>query len=243
MTSLDSIQQRQISLTHAYVVNNSARYSPSWKDIKNPSPHQVKDNILSRLNGSKIGGGYAVVWGPALAMDGDYAAHITVVLIGGKSGNDIVVVTSGTLGDSLQDQVDDLDIFPMVPLQELIKSCPVPASISPGTALGVQKILNTPSTIGVQGTLCDFLGKQRSGATIRLVGHSLGGALMSVLALYLKRNSRALIFIAKRLLRQRLAMVFLRAISISKWPVMRYGYTTLWMLFRWRGAQLLWISP
>ncbi|QQX56996.1 lipase family protein [Pseudomonas chlororaphis] len=188
MTSLDSIQQRQISLTHAYVVNNSARYSPSWQNIKKPSPSQVKDNILSRLNGSKVGGGYAVVWGPALAMDGDYAAHITVVLIGGKSGNDIVVVTSGTLDDSPMDQFDDLDIFPMVPLQNLIKSCPVPAKLSPGTLAGVNKILSTPSTIGFQGTLSDFLGKQRSGATIRLVGHSLGGALMSVVALYLKEK-------------------------------------------------------
>lgn len=188
MTSLDSIQQRQISLTHAYVVNNAARHSSSWQNIKNPSPSQVKENILSRLNGSKIGAGYGVAWGPALVMDGDYAAHITVVLIGGKNENDIVVVTSGTLGDSPKDQVDDLDIFPMVPLQELIKSCPVPANLSQGTALGVKAILSTPSTIGFQGTLCDFLGKQPSGATIRLVGHSLGGALMSVVALYLKEK-------------------------------------------------------
>ncbi|WP_448724161.1 lipase family protein [Pseudomonas farris] len=187
MTSLDSIQQRQISLTHAYVVNNAA-LDTSWKNIKNPSPNLVKDNILSRLNGSKVGGGYGVAWGPALVMDGDYAAHITVVLIGGKNENDIVVVTSGTLADSLKDQVDDLDIFPMVPLQNLIKSCPVPANIAQGTADGVNAILSAPSTIGFQGTLCDFLGKQRSGATIRLVGHSLGGALMSVVALYLKEK-------------------------------------------------------
>lgn len=186
MTSLDSIQQRQINLTHAYVVNNAAMYSPSWKNIKNPSPSQVKDNILSRLNGSKVGGGYGVAWGPALVMDGEHAAHITVVLVGGKNENDIVVVTSGTLADSIKDQVDDLDIFPMVPLQNLIKSCQVPANISQGTADGVQAILSTASTIGSQGTLCDFLGRQQSGATIRLVGHSLGGALMSVVALYLK---------------------------------------------------------
>ncbi|AUG02844.1 lipase [Pseudomonas sp. 09C 129] len=186
MTSLDSLQQRQISLTHAFVVNNAARYSPSWENIKNPSPNQVKDNILSRLNGSKVGGGYGVAWGPALVMDGDYTAHITVVLIGGKNENDIVVVTSGTLLNSPLDQLDDLDIFPMVPLQKLIKSCPVPANISQGTEGGVHAILHTASKIGSQGTLCDFLGKQRSGATIRLVGHSLGGALMSVVALYLK---------------------------------------------------------
>lgn len=59
-------------------------------------------------------------------------------------------------------------------------------SISTGTAGGVNAILSTPSTIGFEGTLCDFLGKLQSGTTIRLVGHSLGGALMSVVALYLK---------------------------------------------------------
>ncbi|WLG42756.1 lipase family protein [Pseudomonas sp. FP1740] len=194
MTSLDSIQQRQINLTHAYVVNNAARWWPSWENMTNPTPSQVKDNILSRLNGSKVGGGYAVVWGPALVMDGDYVAHITVVLMGGKSGNDTVVVTSGTLGNSLKDQLDDLDIFPMVPLKNLIKSCPVSANLSQGTADGVTAILTTASTISGQGTLNDFLGKQRSGATIRLVGHSLGGALMSVVALYLKDKFSGLNF-------------------------------------------------
>jgi len=157
---------------------------PSWQVITNPSPSQVKDNILSRLNGSKIGGGYGVIWGPALVMDGQYAAHITVVLQGGISGNDTVVVTSGTLGNSIEDLNEDLGIFPMVPLQSLIKSSPALANISQGTSDGVKKILNQVS--GSQGTLCDFLGRQQSGSTIRLVGHSLGGALMSVVALYLK---------------------------------------------------------
>lgn len=183
MTSLDSLQQRQISLTHAFVVNNAALHSQSWKNMKNPTPSQVTDNILSRLNASKVGGGYGVVWGPALVMDGEHAAHITVVLAG---ENDIVVVTSGTLKDSLKDQVDDLDIFPMVPLKSVIPGCQVPANIAQGTSKGVNAILTTASTVGSQGTLCDFLGKQQSGATIRLVGHSLGGALMSVVALYLK---------------------------------------------------------
>ncbi|WP_417696603.1 lipase family protein [Pseudomonas sp.] len=186
MTTPDTLVQRQISLTHAFVVNNAALYSQSWENIKNPKPSQVKDNILTRLNGSKVGGGYAVAWGPALVTDGEYTAHITVVLTGGRSGNDIVVVTSGTLKDSLKDQVDDLDIFPMVPLQSVIPGYQGSASIAQGTADGVNAILTTASTIGATGTLCDFLGRQQSGATIRLVGHSLGGALMSVLALYLK---------------------------------------------------------
>ncbi|EJL04954.1 MULTISPECIES: lipase [Pseudomonas] len=184
MTTPDTLLQRQISLTHAFVVNNAALYSQSWKDIKNPTPSQVKDNILTRLNGSKVGGGYAVAWGPALVTDGEYTAHITVVLTGGRSGNDIVVVTSGTLADSLKDQVDDLDIFPMVPLQSVIPGYQGAASIAQGTADGVNAILTTASNS--QGTLSDFLGKQQSGTNIRLVGHSLGGALMSVLALYLK---------------------------------------------------------
>lgn len=95
MTSLDSLQQRQISLTHAFVVNNAALHSQSWKNMKNPTPSQVTDNILSRLNASKVGGGYGVVWGPALVMDGEHAAHITVVLAG---ENDIVVVEWDTQG-------------------------------------------------------------------------------------------------------------------------------------------------
>jgi len=186
MTTPDTLLQRQISLTHAFVVNNAALYSQSWENIKNPTPSQVKDNILTRLNGSKVGGGYAVVWGPALVPDGEHTAHITVVLMGGRSGSDLVVVTSGTLKDSFKDQLDDLDIFPMVPLQSVVPGYSGSASIAQGTADGVNAILTTASTIGATGTLSDFIGRQQSGATIRLVGHSLGGALMSVVALYLK---------------------------------------------------------
>ncbi|WP_434581330.1 hypothetical protein [Pseudomonas sp. Z1-6] len=60
------------------------------------------------------------------------------MLVGGQNDNDIVVVTSGTLADSLKDQIDDLDNSPMVPLQKLIKNCPVPAHLAQGTADGVK---------------------------------------------------------------------------------------------------------
>jgi triacylglycerol lipase len=51
------------------------------------------------------------------------SAKAALVLVGGQNDNDIVVVTSGTLADSLKDQIDDLDNSPMVPLQKLIKNC------------------------------------------------------------------------------------------------------------------------
>lgn len=191
MTTLDSFEQRQISLTHAYVVNNAARDAYSnWKDIQNPQPSVVKDNILSRLNSSKVGGGYGVVWGPALVLDDDsnqYAAHITVALMGGKN-NEIVIVTSGTNPDSAKDVMDDLTIFPMVPLHKIVSGCPVSASISQGTDWGVNAILNAQSSIGSQGSLSDFIAKLQNGATVKMVGHSLGGALMSVLTLYFKNK-------------------------------------------------------
>ncbi|MCE0463304.1 MULTISPECIES: lipase family protein [Pseudomonas] len=186
MTTPDTLLQRQISLTHAFVVNNAALHSQTWKDMKNPTSSQVSDNILTRLKASKVGGGYDIVWGPALVPDGEHVAHITVVLADRNNENNLVVVTSGTLIDSMKDQVDDLDIFPMVSLQSVIPGCQVTASIAEGTAKGVGAILTTAPTVGSQDTLCDFLGKQKSGTNIRLVGHSLGGALMSVVALYLK---------------------------------------------------------
>lgn len=189
MTILDSLEQRKISLTHAYVVNNSARDAYSnWQDIKDPKASMVKDNILSRLNGSKVGGGYGVVWGPALVLDDDsdkYAAHITVALMGGKN-NDIVIVTSGTNPDSEKNALDNLTIVPMVPLQNIISGCPASANIAQGTDWGVNAILNTPSSFDSQGTLSDFIAKIQNGTTVRMVGHSMGGALMSVLTLYFK---------------------------------------------------------
>jgi hypothetical protein len=191
MAMLDSLEQRQIHLTHAYVVNNAARDAYSnWQDIKNPQASVVRDNILSRLNASKVGGGYGIVWGPSLVLDDDsnkYAAHITVALMGGKN-NEIVIVTSGTNPDSAKDMMDDITIFPMVPLHKIVSGAPVSAGISQGTDWGVEAILNAPSSSASQGTLSDFIAKLQNGATVTLVGHSLGGALMSVIALYLKNK-------------------------------------------------------
>lgn len=50
----------------------------------------------------------------------------------------------------------------------------------------MQKILATPSLLDPGSTsLVDFLGDIPAGSTIQVIGHSLGGALASVLALYL----------------------------------------------------------
>lgn len=77
-------------------------------------------------------------------------------------------------------------VFQLQPLNQLLQSCPSEARISQGCWDGVQKILATPSLLDPGSTsLVDFLGDIPAGSTIQVIGHSLGGALASVLALYL----------------------------------------------------------
>lgn len=186
MASPNSLSQIQTNLTLAYILNNAAKDS-SWNDVKNPSPSQIRDNILSRSTASKMTAGrFAIAWGPAVVVGDDgYAANITAVMLG-ESGRDFRIVTSGTNFDSNLDFLEDNLIFPMVPLQNRIPACPASAKIAAGTDLGLQKIIETPSSTGSNTKLTDFLAKLPKNSTIGVIGHSLGGALASTLVLYLK---------------------------------------------------------
>jgi hypothetical protein len=184
--------EAKINLTLAFVLNN-ATIDDKGNVLQNPSASVVQANIVNRVKQSTYAKDFTLVWGPSIFLDPGtkngsktdskgYSANVTAVFKG-PSG-DFRVVTSGTNGKSNYDvNEEDNDVL-QTQANALISDAPDDANISNGAMAGANNILNTPSS---QGDLVSYLKSQlASGGTLIVVGHSLGGALASVLALYLK---------------------------------------------------------
>lgn len=178
------LEQLQTNLLLSFVLNG-ATTDTSGKDVPNPNVGVVRSNIENRLANLNHANGLSVAWGPSIALDPNgYACNVTVVLRG--SDNCYRVVTSGTNPDSPYD-IDDEDnaIVQQQPLDRLIPTCLSEARISQGTWDGVTKVLNTPSLLDTRlPFLAEFLLDIPANSVVQTMGHSLGGALASVLALY-----------------------------------------------------------
>ncbi|WP_266157041.1 lipase family protein [Dyella silvatica] len=179
--------QLQTALTLAYIVN-SATTSDAGVVMQNPDASATKINITTRISKSKMTAGkFSVVWGPAIYIpdnsDG-YSANVTVALK--DDSGDISIVTSGTNPKSQFDISDeDNEITTLQELSGLIKSCPSGVQISQGAWDGVEGILKTRSVLSrTTPLLADFVGS--TGRIFNIIGHSLGGALATVLAVYFK---------------------------------------------------------
>lgn len=188
-----SLEQAQINLTLAYIVNYSATDYTSGKQIPNPTAAQVSQNIRNGLSYSKMTKDkqFSIVWGPAVLRDADsdgYAANITVVLKSNVT-DQYSVVTSGTDFQSPQDILEDNLYETLVSFQKYVPSCHSTAGISVGTDVGLSSVILTTDANGLM--LVDVLKTLRASSTINVIGHSLGGALASGLVLYLK-NARFL---------------------------------------------------
>lgn len=180
----DTVGDLQTNLTLAFIINNAMK-NDAGADVQNPDAGTVKNNILSRLAKSKKAKDFSVAWGPAIFIQDEYSANLTVVLK--RSSNDYRIVTSGTNPDSQYD-IDNEDnaVFQLQALDQLIPSCPSGAQISQGAWNGIQNVLAAPSKLDPKSPLLtDFLATISPKSTYEIVGHSLGGALATVLALYL----------------------------------------------------------
>lgn len=187
-----SSNDTKINLTLAFVLNN-ATTDDKGKVLLNPSASVVQANIVNRVKQSTYAKDFVLVWGPSIFLDPGtkdgsnpdskgYSANVTAIFKG-PSG-DFRVVTSGTNGKSNYDvNEEDNDVL-QTQAKALISDAPGGANISNGAMSGANNIINIASS---NGDLVSYLKSQvASGGTVIVVGHSLGGALASVLALYLK---------------------------------------------------------
>jgi pimeloyl-ACP methyl ester carboxylesterase len=184
-----SSNEAKINLTLAFVLNN-ATIDDGGHPMQNPDPSAVQANIVNRVKQSTYAKDFTLVWGPGMFLDpgttptsAGYSANVTAIFKG-PSG-DFRVVTSGTNGKSDYDVNEEDNDIGQTAVNALISAAPSDASISKGAMAGANHILDSVPADG--GTLLSYLQSQvGSGGTVTVVGHSLGGALASVLALYLK---------------------------------------------------------
>ena len=185
-----SSTEAKINLTLAYVLN-SATIDDQGNPIRYPDPSVVQENIVRRVKQSTYAKDFTLTWGPSVILDQGttkadskgYSANVTAIFKG-PSG-DYRVVTSGTNPLSDFDVTEEDNDIVQTALSGLISSAPWDASISKGAMAGAKDILQGIIPLG--GRLLGYLTHHASnGGRVTIVGHSLGGALASVLALYLK---------------------------------------------------------
>ena len=150
-----------------------------------------------------IGNDWQVVWGPVVWSHNPAAvpaiADNTMVLFYSPSQNQFVVAIAGTNIDSIYGWfTEDFQVHTTVTWQSVvgtgvtIPSSYANAAIAQGTFDGLSALLGMLETNGntmlvaLQNVLTSTTLKVPAGANVAVAGHSLGGALSPVLALYMQ---------------------------------------------------------
>jgi hypothetical protein len=198
-----SIEQQIHSLS---LLSNAAFGVTSFNTITDLQGFVAKV-ITASLNDTTIqgfiGNDWQVIWGPVIWSHNPIAipaiADNTMVLFYSPSQNQFVVAIAGTNIDSVYGWLtEDFGVHTNVTWQSILgneltlPSQYADAAISQGAADGLSALLsmvdansNTMLTV-LQSQLASTTVNIPSGANVAVAGHSLGGALSPVLALYMQ---------------------------------------------------------
>jgi hypothetical protein len=183
------------SIQNVFVLN---MYANLTCDKKAPQPQLQSDlrvilqALFSNKDLQKYLGQWEVVWGPVVASYGDDEKNkvtSNALYVAKNQDNQYVIATAGTNPISLYGWfIEDFDVRTMVAWDSPAGGSEN-AMISSGTSTGLNKLLGMQDS-GV--TLMDFLqttfGTCTTQTQLAVTGHSLGGALSSVLALYVNER-------------------------------------------------------
>lgn len=158
---------------------------------------KVKDEIELVLSDDRVReliGKWNLIWGPSVHADsfiGKAKAVNSMFLVAPEDHPDhAVVVIAGTNGTSLMTWVqEDFNVSQTVLWPYTAEDCPSTPKISKGVAHGLQRLVEMTNPFeGGEGeiTLRNFLKDHPSITDIMVTGHSLGGALSPLYALYLE---------------------------------------------------------
>jgi hypothetical protein len=167
------------------------------------------DTLFGNADVQNLIGEWQVVWGPVVGSYGSDAKKPDKAIVSNAlyvaynaADNQYVVATSATNPISKYGWfVEDFDVRTMVPWADMLTPIEVPANaprISNGSYLGLSHLLSLQSApvsnvgIGMQ-TIMEWLKSTFSTSTkqtqLVVTGHSLGGAMSSVLGLYIAETS------------------------------------------------------
>ncbi|XZF14809.1 lipase family protein [Chitinophagaceae bacterium MMS25-I14] len=158
----------------------------------------VSQSLADATIQSCIGTDWTTAWGPVVYCSNpgsdSVIADNTMILFYSPSQNLLVLGIAGTNADSMYDWFkEDFSVNTRVSWKSIVgDSVHFPLSlftptISGGTATGLNILLGMTdsSKTTLASALATFAGKLTSKTTLAVAGHSLGGALSPVMALYL----------------------------------------------------------
>ncbi len=155
---------------------------------------------LNYLGSAAAGTAWQIVWGPIVFSHDQTASPIvadnTLALYYNASTNQFVVGIAGTNSVSMYGwEVEDFEVSQTVAWNTINKNSPAPnnAMIAQGSSIGINNLLGMTDTNGntMITALKNFLGssvKQNANypnPAVAVAGHSLGGALTPLMAVYL----------------------------------------------------------
>ncbi|MDC0722818.1 lipase family protein [Nannocystis bainbridge] len=164
-----------------------AAQAQSLPDLGPAASEQITQALR---NAASTIGEWQIVWGPAVLTMGNppHSVNLMYVVKNAADPSQYVIAIAGTNFNSLIDSVlEDLFVFAQVPW--FFNPLAVGAQISLGAAIGLLNLQNMKPDAQLPGggrTLVEFLRTIVSQKVqITVAGHSLGGALAPVVALWL----------------------------------------------------------
>ncbi|MEE4420595.1 lipase family protein [Streptomyces bugieae] len=169
----------QVAMTLAAIASTGATPRPSGETLQ-AQTDRIKSGITRQLS-NPLTKSWSPTW---LALSPDNANMAYIV----KNNDQIAVVIRGT-NANVTDILEDLDVGTVVPFTA--SGSPSPISVSKGAMDAFTQIVDMRQ-IGSGTTLVQALAGLVTGVpqpTVYVIGHSLGGCIATMVALYLKAQT------------------------------------------------------
>ncbi|MFD0345104.1 lipase family protein [Kitasatospora aburaviensis] len=186
MTEDPSALPPGVTMTLAAIAATGAAPRPSGETLA-VQKKRIFDGIVQQLSDRSLAtqGNWQLAW-LGLSPDNANMAYIAKAISG---PNQFAVVVRGTVGNEI-DTLEDLDVGTVVPFT--VGGAP-PVSVSKGAMTAFTQVVamtdeSSAAGAGLVQALTSLL-KPAPGATVYVVGHSLGGCIATMLALYLQAQT------------------------------------------------------
>ncbi|NMO17035.1 hypothetical protein HPC49_30210 [Pyxidicoccus fallax] len=159
---------------------NSAQVAVTLSAVSYLGQFDTNSKRFTEMNqalANTVGNGWSIVWGPATQGE-------DLVYVASNGAGQYAVVVRGTLFDRIEDVIQDKSVGEQVSLPFLSSGAMV--------SLGVQEVMTNIQAMvssvpgSGSGTLLSFLQALTGSPSLLVTGHSLGGQMASVVAMWLQ---------------------------------------------------------
>ncbi|MBZ4418973.1 hypothetical protein [Myxococcus sp. RHSTA-1-4] len=146
-----------------------------------PDTNSQRFTVMNQAMAATVGNDWTIVWGPATQGE-------DLVYVASNGAGQYAVVVRGTLFDRIEDVIQDVRIGQQVALPFTAPSSFSKALVSKGVQEVWTNINNMVSSVpgSGSGSLLSFLQGLTGSPSLLVTGHSLGGQMASVAAVWLQ---------------------------------------------------------